>query len=212
MKHLIKLCVFTISLISLTSCGGLEKTNKLTCSTLNRNNKFSIDVPVFVADEADTYFYFQDGYSLNDLKESLDDKKCYYEFHDGDLFINTIIDNKIEYFLIADITSSSETNYVFKSISTLYYDLNGLRRNDYFLIPYFLLDDKKDYLKIEKFCTDYSQTDISFSIACDYNLAKNLYSLTAQRNISYDDNNKKINLYNSLSMTFSNSTLTMTRF
>lgn len=70
-----------ISLFSLlcvlTSCGGYEKSSTLSVSTLNRDARFSIRVPVYKWQSINISFYFQDGYTVTDLKHALDEKMTF---------------------------------------------------------------------------------------------------------------------------------------
>lgn len=209
-KNVFLLVPFLLTLLN--GCGGYEKTNTLTCYTLNHDHKFSIDVKVYQANLSSTSFYFQNGYSMTNLKQELSDSNVYYQEYETDLFINTIISNRSEYFLITSGTSMDGNQlYSMDSISTLYYEKNGLRQDDYFLMPYFLLRDKNDYHDIDDFCQNKDAKEITLKVTSGYEQAKLLYSQTAQKQITYDDSNKKITVYDSLSMTFTESDMVLAR-
>lgn len=195
------------SLFILSSCGGTKKVSSFKANTLNNDNKFVIEVPVVVAYEAQTYFKFQEGYSIEDIKKFLDTKNCYYEENNNNLFFNTIIDNKSEYFLIS--SSNDDSTYCYTSTA---YNLNYKNSTtDRILIPYFLLKDKTDYNKIKDYFCNQSQKELIISITFDYQNAKLLFLQTAQKEMSFDDENKKITIYNKLEMIFSSNYLTYNR-
>lgn len=145
----------------------MTNSSKLKTSTLNSKNEFAIKVPVIVSNASETYFKFQDGYSLNDVKTFLHENNYYYYYEENDkyLFFNKIVKNKSEYFIINYPTDSS-TAYQYTSSSSMLMCDN----NDYGgLIPVFFLNEKGKELTV--------------SIDVDYKKAKLLYSQTDQKEI-----------------------------
>lgn len=122
--------------ILLSSCGGYEKSNKLHCLTLNCTNEFHINIPVYQTHENIISFKFRNYYTIDDLKESLSKNGDYFAQYDDELFINTTVNNKSEYFLIS-INEPSEKSYFIESTSCVYLDSIGQSKNIYcFLISY----------------------------------------------------------------------------
>lgn len=205
-----------ISLFSLlcvlTSCGGYEKSSTLSVSTLNRDARFSIRVPVYKWQSINISFYFQDGYTVTDLKHALDEKNDVYFEYGDEIFISTIVNNKTEYFLIIprDDKMDGKQLYYIESTSENFVRKSGLMIG-WVLLPYFLLEDKNQYNDIKEFFGYEKMESLLVSINCNYQYAKLIYSQSAQKEITFDDENQSFTIYQSVTFSFSENTLTMSR-
>lgn len=204
------LSLFSLLLL-LTSCGGYEKSSTLSTSSLNKDGKLSLQIPVYQLHENFDRFYFQDGYAISDLKQVLEDKQITYFEYGNDIFITTSINNKTEYFLISQSDQmEGKQTYDIESTSENYSIKSGLMIG-WVLIPYFMLTDKTQYNGIKKFYQDKSMESLSVSISCDYQYAKLYYSQSAQKDITYDDNKQSFTIYQALTFTFGENSLVMNR-
>ncbi len=199
-----KLLIISTSFLTLSSCGGMTNSSKLKTSTLNHKNEFAIKVPVIVSNTSETYFKFQDGYSINDVKTFLNENNCYFEESDKYLFFNTIVENKSEYFIINYPTDNSSTYQYTSSSSMLICDNNHY---GWVLIPVFFLIKKDNYIEIKNYISNEKEKELTVSIDVDYKKAKLLYSQTDQKEIVYDDTNEKFTIFNKLEMQFTDGEL-----
>lgn len=195
--------------IGLSSCGGGSKSNKVKASSLNFDHDFTLKVPVVAYYEAYTTFEFQKGYSMEDVTGYLDQEKIPYEWKWDMLFMTPVIDDKLELFCIrgdSTVTGTDRTLYHFTSVSEDFTD-NGIP-NDRVLVPYFLLNSKDDFRKACAFLSFGNTGELKLNATGDYSYAKMIYSLTAQKGISYDDEEKKFTFFDKLQFRFDGDSIT----
>lgn len=195
------------SILILSSCGGLQKSKKLKTNTLNADSEFAINVPVYYTESIETYFKFQEGYSIKDIKNYFSANNYYYEeniitynnFINTYLFFNAIVNDKSEYFLIRYPSENDSIYTIFPTSCVLKYTVNTIGQ---LLIPYVFLKDKSDFFKIKNYIMFEEEKEFTVSIDINYKEAKFIYCQTAQKEIIYDDVNKKFTIYNRIEMSF----------
>lgn len=154
--------------------------------TLNNNSSFKIKVPVIMLHEAYLTFCFQEGYGRQNIIDSLTEENVYFEEYEHYIYINKIIDNKSEFFLVELNDLSGPYPYRFGTPS-----VSG--RYEY-LLPFFMLKNKDDFLDMRNYMTYpiTSETSNQYEINVSYEHAKFVYSQTDQKALTFNDDKKQL--------------------
>ncbi len=194
----------------LSSCGGGTKKNYISCPTLNSKGEYRINnIKVIEANlpVEDNFhnFTFREGYDISSVLLALKKQNDWYELYEDNVFITTIIDDKIHYFLIKySNTSVKDTNTIW-NLSVNYYESENSKRQS-LLLPYIALKNKSQIREMKDFFyyTDDTTIPIYFETSLEYKDIKLYYYLTAQTEIEYDDENNEIIFFDKMHLKIEN--------